>query len=329
MRNRGSGESGLGWLADWGSFAVHATAIRGTGRRSLENYRSGVSSVAQFLEGRGRQGWGDVAGPDMRAYVVDSIVARGLARSTVAGRRVGATQYLRHIGRHDLADAMAVSSPRHYRRYSRQPIVLTSAQAADLVEVPGGSAAAARDRAALAILHATGIRAHELCGLSLLQALELVERGKVTIRGKGGKEREVLIGPNTQEAVRQYCMVAKGPRHRLASSSPMRRRNQAVQDNRVALLLGDHGARLTLDGLRRIVARAGARIGAPDLTPLDLHHTFATLMYAGFTAQAIETDTAFLLLGRLMGHDKPDTTQIYVHVAATELDRATRLLQRD
>lgn len=329
MHNRGSSEFDLGWLAGWGSFAVHATAVRGTGRRSLENYHDGVRNVARFLEGRGRRGWGDVAGADMRAYAVDSIVARGLARSTVAGRRVGAAQYLHHIGRHDLADAMVVASPRYYRRYGRQPIVLDGDQASVLVEVPGSSPAASRDRAALALLHATGMRAHELCGLSLLQALELVERGKVTIRGKGGKEREVLVGPRTQAVVRQYCMLVKGPRHRLASSTPTRRGNQATQGNRSALLLGDHGARLTLDGLRRIVARAGARIGEPGLTPLDLRHTFATLMYAGFTAQAIETDTAFMYLGRLMGHDKPDTTQIYVHVAATELDRATRLLQRD
>ena len=328
MRNRRSGESGLGWLADWGSFAVYATAIRGTGRRSLENYQSSVKNVAQFLEGRGRHGWGDVAAPDMRAYLVDS-VGRGLARTTVAARRAGAAQYLRHIGRGDLADAMVFAGPRYYRRYGRRPIVLSADQAQDLAQVPGDTPAALRDRAALALLHATGMRASELCSLSLMQSLELVERGKVIIRGKGGKERQVLVGPRTQDAVRQYAMMAKGARHRLATSTPTRRARQSTLDNRVALLLGDHGARLTLDGLRRIVARAGARIGEPDLTPLDLRHTFATLMYSGLSAQGIESDTALLLLGMLMGHDKPDTTQIYVHVADTELDRATRLLQRD
>lgn len=328
MHNRGSGEHGLGWLADWGSFSVHSLAIRGTARRSLENYLAGVQSVTRFLEGKGRRGWGDVGSADMRDYVTDAIVKRGLARSTVIGRRVGATQYLRHIGRADLADAMVCAGPRNYRRFGRQPIVLPAAKAAELVDVPGSSAASARDRAALALLHATGMRAHELCALSLMQALELVERGKVIIRGKGGKEREVLVGPRTQGAVHHYAMLAKSARHRLASSTPARRRNQLERDNRSALLLGDHGARLTLDGLRRIVARAGARIGEPGLTPLDLRHTFATLMYASFTAQAIETDTAFLFLGRLMGHSRPDTTQIYVHVAITELDQATRLLQR-
>lgn len=324
-----SGEPDIGWLADWGSFAVHATAIRGTARRSLENYRWGVRSVTRFLEGRGRSGWADVQGADMRAYVTDSIVRRGLARSTVAGRQVGATRYLHHIGRHDLADAMALSTPRYYTRYGRRPIVLSGTQAAALVDVPGDSPSAIRDRAALAILHATGMRAHELCGLSLLQALEMVDRGKVIIRGKGNKEREVLVGPRTREAVRIYCMAARSARHRLATSTPARRANQATLDSRVALLLGDHGARLTLDGLRRIVARAGARIGEPALTPLDLRHTFATLLYSGFTEYAgLETDTAFMFLGRLMGHSRPDTTQIYVHVAHSDLDRATRRLQR-
>ena len=329
MHTFDSGEPDIGWLADWGSFAVHATAIRGNAKRSVENYQQGVRSVARFLEGRGRAGWADVAGPDMRAYITDSIAGRGLARSTVAGRRVGASRYLHHIGRHDLADAMVLATPRYYTRYGRRPVVLSGAQAAALVDVPGSSPAAIRDRAALAILHATGMRAHELCGLSLLQALELVDRGKVIIRGKGGKEREVLVGQRTREAVRIYCMAARSARHRLATSTPARRTNQATANSRTALLLGDHGARLTLDGLRRIVARAGARIGEPALTPLDLRHTFATLLYSGFTDQAgLETDTAFMFLGRLMGHSRPDTTQIYVHVAHSDLDRATRRLER-
>ncbi len=188
----------------------------------------------------------------MRAYVTDSIARRGLARTTVAGHRVGAAQYLRHIGRHDLAEAMVLATPRYYVRYGRRPIVLSGAQAAALVDVPGNSPSAIRDRAALAILHATGMRAHELCGLSLLQAMELVDRGKVIIRGKGGHEREVLVGPRTCEAVRLYCMAARSSRHRLATSTPARRANQASMESRTALLLGDHGARLTLDGLRRI-----------------------------------------------------------------------------
>ncbi len=52
-------------------------------------------------------------------------------------------------------------------------------------------------------------------------------------------------------------------------------------------------------------------------------------MYAGFTEYAgLETDTAFMFLGRLMGHCRPDTTQIYVHVAHSDLDKATQRLER-
>lgn len=329
MHNRGSSGTDLGWLADWASFAAHATVYKGTMARSLDNYRAGVRSVARFLEGRGRSGWTDVGRDDMRAYVRDAIVARGLARTTVLGRRAGAVRYLSHIGRHDLIAGLELSAPRYYRRYGREPIVLPASVAAELPTMPARTASQARDRAVLAILHATGMRASELCGLSLLQGLEMVDRGKVTIKGKGGKEREVLVGPRTQDAVRQYALAAGSARHRLAKSTPARRRSQETLDNRGALILGDHGARLTLDGLRRIVARAGARVGSPALTPLDLRHTFATLLYRGFTAQAgLESDTALMYLQRLMGHSRPDTTQIYVHVALADLEAATRRLER-
>lgn len=329
MHDSSSNGADLGWLADWGSFAVHATVIRGTMARSLENYRCGVRSVARFLEGRGRSGWADVGRADMRAYVNDAIVTRGLARSTVLGRRAGAVRYLAHIGRPDLVAGLEISAPRYYRRYSREPIVLPTHLAADLPAIQARTASDARDRAVLAILHATGMRASELCGLSLMQGLEMVDRGKVTIKGKGGKEREVLVGPRTRDAVRQYALLAGAARYRLARSTPTRRRSQETLDNRAALILGDHGARLTLDGLRRIVARAGARVGHPNLTPLDLRHTFATLLYRGFTSQArLESDTALMYLQRLMGHSKPDTTQIYVHVALADLELATRRLER-
>ena len=85
-----SGEPDIGWLADWGSFAVHATAIRGNAKRSVENYQQGCEASRSSLEGAGARD-----GPTWRARHAGLHHGlhrgRGLARSTVAGRRVGAS----------------------------------------------------------------------------------------------------------------------------------------------------------------------------------------------------------------------------------------------
>src|SRR5258708_31591099 len=64
----------------------------------------------------------------------------------------------------------------------------------------------ARDKAILSVLLDTGIRASELCGLTLDCVHLTVEEGYLKVMGKGRKEREVGLGDKARAALHKYMV---------------------------------------------------------------------------------------------------------------------------
>jgi integrase/recombinase XerC len=184
------------------------------------------------------------------------------------------------------------------------PDVLQPDEAVQLVElVDGDSPADLRDRLALELLYATGIRVAELCGLDV----DDVDRGRRVLRvlGKGRKERTVPYGVPAERALDAW-LVRGRPRWATRGSGP-------------ALLLGSRGGRIDPRAVRALVhQRLSAVPGAPDLGPHGLRHTAAThLLEGGADLRSVQ---------ELLGHATLSTTQIYTHVSVerlrTSYDRA-------
>ncbi|MXY97188.1 MAG: tyrosine-type recombinase/integrase [Gemmatimonadetes bacterium] len=85
------------------------------------------------------------------------------------------------------------------------------------------------------------------------------------------------------------------------------------RDETTALLLNQHGRRLTGRGVQYILGRYGLRISQQGLTPHMLRHTTAThLLDAGADLLAVK---------ELLGHERLSTTQVYTHVALDRLKK--------
>ena len=122
--------------------------------------------------------------------------------------------------------------------------------------------------------------------------------------GKGDKERIVPLGQHALSALVSYFDA------RLLLL-------KAGRDDTAALLLNQHGRRLTGRGVQYILARYGLRISQQGLTPHVLRHTAAThLLDAGADLLAVK---------ELLGHERLSTTQIYTHVA---LDRLKKMYEK-
>lgn len=109
----------------------------------------------------------------------------------------------------------------------------------------------ARNFAIICFLTDSGVRAAELLEMNLADVWNgKTVSGRVTIRGKGGKERLVPIRPAVQDAICEYL-----------------RRRRAVP-NEIALWLDMHGRRMTYAALRNmlrgICAEAGVRVNLHD-----------------------------------------------------------------
>ena len=150
-----------------------------------------------------------------------------------------------------------------------------------------------RDDAVLEILYGSGIRVGELCGLDL-GGLDL-DRGAVSVWGKGSKERRVPLSGPAVEAVRAWLAI----------------RHEVVPDELGAALFGnERGHRLTPRDVRRILDRRSPR----PTHPHAIRHTFATHMLdGGADLRAVQ---------ELLGHADVSTTQRYTHVSNHRLREA-------
>ena len=156
-----------------------------------------------------------------------------------------------------------------------------------------------RDRAALELLYATGVRVGELVGLDV----DDVDLSADVLRvvGKGDKERRVPFGVPARRAVIAWLDDGR-PRLAVPESGP-------------ALLLGRRGRRADQRQIRAVVHSLLHHVpDAPDLGPHGLRHSAATHL--------LEGGADLRMVQELLGHASLATTQIYTHVSVDRLKRS-------
>lgn len=153
-----------------------------------------------------------------------------------------------------------------------------------------------RDKAILEILFSTGLRISELCSLSRYINLE---RGEMSVRGKGGKIRVVFLSKRATDALKNY-LDKRGDAEENLFVSYSKAKNPKV--------IG----KITPRAVQRLVkfyAKKAGIIG--HLTPHQLRHQFATdLLMNGADIRSVQS---------LLGHSNIATTQVYTHITNKEL----------
>lgn len=220
------------------------------------------------------------------------------AAATVA-RKVAAVKSFFHFL---LAEGVVQADPTENLESPRVgkslPTTLSVKEVDELLEQPArlNTPEAARDKAMLELLYATGLRVSELVSLNVDDVD--TSAGYVRCLGKGSKERIVPVGHQAMKAVEEYLV---GARRTLASS-----REQE------ALFLNHRGDRLTRQGFWLIIKGYARDAGiATNITPHTLRHSFAThLLNGGADLRAVQ---------ELLGHANISTTQIYTHVTGDRI----------
>jgi len=181
------------------------------------------------------------------------------------------------------------------------PHDLSSAEVTQLLIAPLGSDwKGTRDHAVLETFYATGGRVSELCDMTLRNLH--IEEKVVQVKGKGSKERLVLLGEPAIEAIKKYLKI----------------RHPASTENIDYLFLSRTGRQIERTAVFRLVQRAGIIAGiAKPIYPHLLRHSFATHM--------LEGGANLRIVQALLGHSSLTTTEIYTHVT---VDRKRDVLDR-
>jgi integrase len=169
---------------------------------------------------------------------------------------------------------------------------LNSHEVEELLGTCDSNLAGQRDRLALALLVAAGLRREEAVSLCFedvqVQPVQGHMRAVLSIKGKGAKNRVVPISDDLANLVDAWgdTIGRGGPVLRSVNKG------------------GKVGNSLSAQGLFTIVQRHGALIGLPELAPHDLRRTYAQIGY--------ESGVPVTQISRLLGHESIETTQRYL-----------------
>lgn len=168
---------------------------------------------------------------------------------------------------------------------------------------------ALRDCAILELLYAAGLRASELCALSVADGQGAIARREIRVIGKGNKERIVPVGGAAREALALYLPARQ---QWLSQSS-----GSGSRKNPVRLFATVRGRPLSRHDLHRLVRRHARRCGIRQrVSPHTLRHCFATHLIGG--------GADLRVVQELLGHSDIATTQIYTHTDAERLKAVHR-----
>jgi integrase/recombinase XerC len=285
------------------AFVDHLALERHLAASTVDAYGRDLAQLAAFLA-RSRRELVTARLQDLRRFLAQ-LTTLGYARASIA-RRVGAIHtFYRWASARRVVQTDPSALLGRPKVVSRLPVVLRVPEAAALVEAPViaedasdvDAAVAARDRAILELMYGSGLRVSEVAGLTI-ERVDL-DRGRVTVVGKGDKEREVPLGDPARDAVEAWLAV----------------RDVLEPGTRPELFTNRRGRPIGPRDIRRLVGRyAGVTLSGRRVTPHTLRHSFAThLLEGGADIRAVQ---------EMLGHASVATTQRYTHVSRSRLFEA-------
>ncbi len=278
---------------------------RRASRHTLASYQFDLASLLNFLNHyRGKTvklaALADLTLTDFRAWLAHSAAHNKEAASrarAVAGVR-NFFKWLDRTGRMHNGAIDLLKTPKTKKRLPR-PVAEGSAQ--DIVDLakhmPEEGWIGLRDEALFTLLYGAGLRIGEALGLRLG---DLAAKDRVTITGKGNKQRSVPLLPIVRESVDKYLRACPYP-----------------LTSRDFLFSGARGEVLNPGVAQRAMRRLRRDLNLPDtVTPHALRHSFAThLLASGADLRSLQ---------ELLGHSSLSTTQLYTKVDAGQLAQVYR-----
>lgn len=252
---------------------------------SAHTVKAYSSDLKDFLEWAGKD-FCTLSYKNIRVYIAQ-IQNKNYTKTTLSRKIAAIKAFYRYLYREKLIEinpAINIKAPKKARSL---PEFLTENEINTILQQIKNI----RDRAILELLYASGMRVSEMCALNF-ENLNLDEN-EITVFGKGGKERIVLISNKAKDFLHSY-----------------------IKDNDTSanqpVFKSVNGYRLQPRQIRRIIQKLVQQIQLPkNVSPHTFRHTFATRL--------LEKGADLRIVQELLGHASISNTQIYTHVSVERL----------
>ena len=273
-------------------FLNYLSVERGLSKNTISSYGTDLAHFIEYAAAKGITDPDAVRRQDITDYML-GLKDRGISSNSISRALVAIKMFYRFLVQERLAKddvAGVLESPRLIRPL---PNVLGAAEVDKLLAAPDvRDWMGIRDKAALELMYATGMRVSELVNLTM-DGLNL-DAGFIKCRGKGDKERIVPIGRKAKDAIERYLEKV---RQKLLKPG-------SIDAHVFISRLGKSVSRVSFWKMIKKNAKL-ARI-KKGITPHTLRHSFATHL--------LERGADLRVVQELLGHADISTTQIYTHI---------------
>ncbi|MDD5587383.1 MAG: tyrosine recombinase XerC [Alphaproteobacteria bacterium] len=278
---------------------------RRASRHTLASYQFDLVNLLKFISGyRGGKvslsSLGGLSLTDFRAWLAYN-ASEGREASSRAREVAGVRNFFRWLDRTGRLHNAAIDLLKSPKTARRLPRPVSEVSAGEIVALaknePEEGWIGLRDEALFTLLYGAGLRISEALGL---RYDDLVQKDRVTVTGKGDKQRNVPLLPVVQESIGKYLKACPYP-----------------VKGKDYIFLGARGEVLNPGVAQRQLRRLRRDLNLPDnVTPHALRHSFAThLLASGADLRSLQ---------ELLGHSSLSTTQLYTQVDAGHLAEVYR-----
>jgi len=254
--------------------------LHGKSPNTADGYRR---YAERFLRAIGDKPLGECTLMDFQLWSV-SLTSSENSRRVAVGAIKSLFSFAKELGVISSNLGILVKTPIAKNRLAER--ILTEKQVHELIEKASGE----RDRCLLRLLYFAGLRVSELCALKWRDLSDRNDGGQITVFGKGGKTRVVLVSAS----VWQDMLSLKDHAHR---DEPV--------------FLSGKGGHLCRSMVFHIVKKAGKKAGIEgNVSPHWLRHSHAS--------HSLDRGAPIHLLQRTLGHSSVAITEKYLHARPSD-----------
>ncbi|HIZ28321.1 MAG TPA: tyrosine recombinase [Candidatus Adamsella sp.] len=257
--------------------------------------------VSDFLSYLGSMDADRVQHKTIREYLA-SIQPHNYSKTTVSRKIAAIRTFYRYLYRERIVEANPADNIKSPRKNKSLPKFLTETEAMSIIDaIETNTPAGFRNHTILEVLFVTGMRISELCHLKF-ENLNL-EQNEITVFGKGGKERIVLISNRAKKYMQSYMEKIR----------PILCKKEHSEEDFV--FVNNTGFMLQPKSVYNVIKDTAKKLKIQKkVSPHVFRHSFATKM--------LEKGADLRIVQELLGHASISNTQIYTHVSTERLKQA-------
>ncbi len=283
-----------------------AKAAQGCTKRTLQFYGAAIPKV---LERIGKTA-DEIVPDDVRMYVVVRTRKDGVSLTTAGNEYRVLSSFFDFLTKEELIYHNPFYKLKHPKKIKKQKKAFSEMD----IEKIRGACKTERETAMIEVLLSTWCRLTEVVNIKISD----IEDDRVTVLGKGNKERTVFLNAKARFALEKYLAQRKDSNPYVFPA--MKGAHQGLHIGKKGTCkkywykiprLVDDEIGMSKDSFGTIIKRLGKEAGVENTHPHRFRRTGAT--------RALEKGMPIMTVSKILGHESVGTTQIYLDVSESSI----------